>query len=128
MKIAVVALGFAALLAADVGCSRKKKARVGPLKDWIVGKWVRVDDPLTWEFKADGELITEGALPITGSWQAQEPDTVVVTVSGANAITTSAQLGVPADPVSQTLTLTFKVRDDEMRVAGVASDALWIRN
>jgi hypothetical protein len=118
-------VGMALLLAAGAGCGEKKKVRVGPLKDWIVGNWIRVDDPLTWQFKADGELMTTGALPVTGSYQVTEPDTIVLLVSGANAITTSAQLGVPVDPVSQSLTITFKVQDDEMRVAGIQSDALW---
>lgn len=110
---------------ASTACGRKKVARSGPLNQWIVGQWVRTDEGIVYEFKADGEMITTGALPVAGSYSTEEPSTVKVMISGANAITTSAQLGVPVDPVSQSLELVFKVEDDEMRVVGIKSDVLW---
>lgn len=120
-------LVFVALILAlsAPGCGRKKVLRSGPLNQWIVGQWVRTDEGIVYEFKADGEMITTGALPVAGSYSTEEPATVKVMVSGANAMTTSAQLGVPVDPVSQSLELVFRVEDDEMKVVGVQSDVVW---
>ena len=113
------------LVASGAACGRKKVTRTGPLKEWIVGNWVRTDEGIVWQFKADGEMITTGALPVAGSYFSEEPSTVKVLISGANAMTTSAQLDVPVDPASQSLELVFKVEDDEMKVVGIESDVVW---
>lgn len=113
------------LVAGGTACGRKKMTRSGPLRDWVVGNWVRTDDLLVWQFKADGDMTTTGQIPIAGSWSAEEPATVKVLISGANAQTTGMQLGVAADPESQSLELVFRVEDDEMRVVSEKSDVLW---
>ena len=122
-------LGFVLLalmvVASGAACGRKKVARTGPLKEWVVGNWVRTDEGIVWQFKDDGEMITTGALPVAGSYSTEEPSTVKVLISGANAITTSAQLGVPVDPQSQSLELVFRVEDDAMKVVGLQSDVVW---
>ncbi|HYE98819.1 MAG TPA: hypothetical protein VEJ18_07910 [Planctomycetota bacterium] len=127
MRTSRPVLVFLALVLAvsTAGCGRKKVVRSGPLNQWIVGQWVRTDEGIVYEFKADGEMITTGALPVAGSYSTEEPATVKVLISGANAHTTSAQLGVPVDPVSQSLELVFNVQDDEMRVVGIKSDVVW---
>ena len=120
LVLLALAIGFP-----TAACGRKKVARSGPLKEWVVGQWVRTDEGIVYEFKADGEMITSGQLPIAGSYTTEEPSTVKVMISGANAQTTSMQLGLPVDPESQSLEIVFRVEDDEMKAVGVNSDVVW---
>ena len=114
-----VLLGVTAALLFTAGCGGKEetKKQVGPLKDWIVGDWVRQDDGHTWNFNAGNEFITNGRAPIGGSYATEDPDKVKITVSGANAVTASVQLGFPID-ANQNMYGTFQVKDDEMRPVG----------
>lgn len=122
-----IAVAAVVLLAAGAaGCGKKRLARNNmPLKDWIVGNWVRTDDYTVWQWKADGEMITTGQLPVAGSYGVQEPNTVTFLCSGGNAVTTSSMLDVKMDTASQSLTIVFEVKEDEMRVVGMKSDVVW---
>jgi hypothetical protein len=114
-------------LAVLAGCdARSKKAQVGPLKDWIVGTWIRNDDHLDWNFNSGGEVMTGGRSPIGGSYAVEEPNKVEVHISGANALTASMQLGLKAD-ANQNLYIHFVVDGDEMHVTDVASTVLFIK-
>jgi len=109
------------------GCeARKKQAQVGPLKDWIVGMWIRNDDHIDWNFNAGGEMMTGGRLPIGGSYSTEEPNKVKVHISGANALTAASMLGMRADS-SQNLWINFEVNGDEMKVTDVPSTVLFIK-
>lgn len=114
-----LALAVAALCTAGCGDSLSKK-RTGALKDWIVGDWVRQDDGIAWTFHPGTEFITQGRLPIGGSYGTEEPDKVKIQVSGANAITAGMQLGFPVDS-NQNMYATFQVKDDEMRPFGAGA-------
>lgn len=116
MRILPVVLAAALLFTAGCGKEETKK-QVGPLKDWIVGSWVRQDDGIAWNFQEGNEFITSGQLPIGGSYAVEEPDKVKITVAGANAMTASFQLGFPVD-ANQNMYATFQVKDDEMRPVG----------
>ena len=122
-------IAFAALVllaAGAAGCGKKRLARNNmPLKDWIVGNWIRTDDYTVWQFKGDGEMITTGQIPVAGSFEVVEPNTVKFLCSGGNAMTTSMMLGVKVDSASQSLTLVFEVKEDEMRVVSEKSDVVW---
>jgi hypothetical protein len=99
------------------GDSQPAKKRTGALKDWIVGDWVRQDDGIAWNFNAGGEFITTGRLPVGGAYSTEEPDKVMIVVTGSNAITSSMQLGFPIVG-NETMKGTFVVQDDEMRPSG----------
>lgn len=122
-----IAFAAVVLLAAGAaGCGKKRLARNNmPLKDWVVGNWVRTDDYTVWQWKADGEMITTGQIPVAGSYGVEEPNTVKFFCSGGNAMTTSMMLGVPVDRDSQSLTIVFEVKEDEMRVVSQKSDVVW---
>lgn len=122
IRIAAIALCVLAL----GGCGRSKKAQVGPLKDWIVGTWIRSDDYLDWNFASNGEMLTGGRLPIGGSYSTEEPNKVKVHISGANALTAAAMLGLRCDE-NQNLWIHFAVDGDEMRVTDVASDVVFVK-
>ena len=114
-------------LLALAGCdARKKQAQVGPLRDWIVGTWIRTDDHLDWNFGAGGEMMTGGRSPIGGNYSIEEPDRVLVHVSGANAVSASMQLGLKVD-ANQNLYIHFAVDGDEMRVTDVASTVVFVK-
>ena len=116
MRLLVGVLAAAFLL--PLGCGKAEgKKQVGPLKDWIVGDWVRQDDGITWNFNAGNEFATTGRLPIEGGYSVEEPDKVKIRVAGANAITAGMQLGFPVDG-NQNMYGTFQVKDDEMRPSG----------
>jgi hypothetical protein len=118
---AVVALGLFLL----IGCEpRKVQKQVGPLRDWIVGSWMRTDDRVFWNFSADGEMITSGRVPIGGSYSTEEPNKVLVLITGANALSAAAQLGLAADE-NKNLKINFVVQDDEMKVVGVNSTVVF---
>ncbi len=123
MKHLALALCLLALLGCD---ARKKKAQVGPLKDWIVGTWIRNDDHMDWNFNAGGEMMTGGRAPIGGSYAVTEPDKVEVHISGANALTAAMQIGLKAD-ANQNLWIHFVVDGDEMRVTDVQSTTVFIK-
>jgi hypothetical protein len=110
-------LCLAAVAALGCGGDQPSKKRVGPLKDWIVGDWVRQDDGIAWNFNAGGEFITQGRLPVGGAYSVEEPDKVTIVVTGSNAITSSMQLGFPIVG-NETMKGTFVVKDDEMRPSG----------
>jgi len=118
---------LALCLLALAGCeARKKQAQVGPLKDWIVGTWIRNDDHIDWNFSAGGEMMTGGRLPIGGSYSTEEPNKVKVHISGAAALTAASMLGMRAD-ANQNLWITFEVHGDEMKVTDVPSTVLFIK-
>lgn len=109
------------------GCDgRKKKAQVGPLKDWVVGTWIRTDDYIDWNFTPGGEMLTGGRVPIGGSYGTEEPNKVKVHISGANAITAAGMLGLRVDE-NQNLYINFIVDGDEMRVTDVASSVVFVK-
>ena len=108
------------------GCARKKQAQVGPLKDWIVGTWIRNDDHIDWNFAANNEVMTGGRAPIGGSYSVEEPNKVQVHIAGANAVTASMMLGLKVDE-NQNLYANFVVDGDEMRIADVPSDVIFIK-
>ena len=109
---------LAAAFLFPLGCGKEEsKKQVGPLKDWIVGDWVRQDDGIAWNFNAGNEFMTTGRLPIGGGYSVEEPDKVKIHVAGGGAITASMQLGFPVD-ANQNMYGTFQVKDDEMRPFG----------
>lgn len=111
-------LCLAAAALCSTGCGEQpSKKRVGALKDWVVGDWVRQDDGIAWNFNAGGEFMTTGRLPIGGGYSTEEPDKVKIHVAGANAVTASMQLGFPVD-ANQNMYATLQVKDDEMRPFG----------
>jgi len=123
MRIASLVICLLAL----AGCeARKKQAQVGPLKDWIVGMWIRTDDHLDWNFTADNQMMTGGRVPIGGSYSTEEPNKVKVTISGANALSAASMLGLRVDQ-NQNLYINFIVDGDEMKVTDVASTVLFIK-
>ena len=123
MKTVSLALCVLAL----AGCeARKKHAQAGPIKDWIVGTWIRNDDLLDWNFTAGGEMVTGGRVPIGGSYSTEEPNKVKVTISGANALSAASMLGLRVDQ-NQNLYINFLVDGDEMKVTDVASTVLFIK-
>jgi hypothetical protein len=114
-------------LLALAGCdARKKQPRVGPLRDWIVGTWIRSDDLLDWNFSSGGEMMTGGRSPIGGNYSTEEPDRVLVHISGANALSAAMQLGLKVDS-SQNLYIHFAVDGDEMKVTDVASTVVFVK-
>jgi hypothetical protein len=120
-------LSIALCLLALAGCeARKKQAQVGPLRDWIVGTWIRNDDHIDWNFNAGGEVMTGGRVPIGGNYSVEEPNTVKVHISGANALSAASTLGLRAD-ANQNLWINFVVDGDEMKVTDVASTVLFIK-
>ncbi|MBI3856390.1 MAG: hypothetical protein HY293_11945 [Planctomycetes bacterium] len=116
-------LGAAALLS-SCGGGRPHKKQVGPIKEWIVGEWVRSDDGIGWNFSADGQMITSGRVPIGGSYSTEEPDKVRVHIAGSNALSASLMLGLPVD-ANQNLYADFVVKDDEMRPVGIKSSTVF---
>jgi len=119
-------IALAALLAAAGGCGRAKQKQVGPIKQWILGEWVRNDDGIGWNFSADNQMISGGRLPVGGSYSTEEPNKVKVYITGANAHTSAMQLGLKCDDSeNQNLTINFIVQDDEMRLADVKSDVVF---
>src|SRR5204862_3205307 len=62
-----------------------------------------------------------GRVPIGGSYGTEEPNKVRVTISGANALSAAAMLGLKVDQ-SQNLTINFFVDGDEMKVTDVRSE------
>jgi hypothetical protein len=109
------------------GCGEKqeRKKQVGPLKDWIIGTWVRNDDPIGWVFGANGEFATTGRVPIEGRYEVVEPDTIKISISGAGAMTASSILGVPLQGENRNLYLDLAVKDDEMRPSSIASKTVF---
>lgn len=123
IRAAVVAVALLAVL----GCGeRKKKPQVGPIKDWIVGTWIRTDDHLDWNFNSNGEVMTGGRSPIGGNYSTEEPNKVKVHISGANALTAAMQLGLRVDQ-NQNLWINFQVDGDEMRVTDVVSTVIFVK-
>jgi hypothetical protein len=123
IRAAAVVLALLAL----AGCeARKKHPQVGPLREWIVGTWIRTDDHLDWNFNEGGEVLTGGRAPIGGSYSTEEPNKVLVHISGANALTAAVQLGLKTD-VNQNLYIHFEVDGDEMKVTDVPSTVLWVK-
>lgn len=120
-----IALALCALALAGCG-ARKKQAQVGPIRDWIVGTWIRNDDHIDWNFNASGEMMTGGRLPIGGSYSTEEPNKVRVHIAGAAALTAAATLGLRAD-ANQNVYVNFVVDGDEMKVTDVASTVLFIK-
>ena len=121
------ALAAALCLAALAGCdARSKKAQVGPLKDWIVGTWIRSDDHMDWNFAAGDEMKTGGRVPIEGSYSVAEPNKVEVHIVGAAALSAATQLGLKCD-ANQNLWIHFAVDGDEMRVTDVQSTVVFIK-
>ena len=119
-------IALAALLAAAGGCGRTKQKQVGPIKQWIIGEWVRNDDGIGWNFSADNQMISGGRLPVGGSYSTEEPNKVKVYITGANAHTSAMQLGLRCDDSeNQNLTINFIVQDDEMRLADIKSDVVF---
>ena len=117
---------FLALLAL-AGCdARKKQPQVGPLRDWIVGTWIRSDDRLDWNFNSAGEMMTGGRSPIGGNYSTEEPDKVLVHISGANALSAAMQLGLKVDS-NQNLYIHFAVDGDEMKVTDVVSTVVFVK-
>ncbi|MBV8882263.1 MAG: hypothetical protein JO332_20065 [Planctomycetaceae bacterium] len=120
-------LTFALCALALAGCdARKKKPQVGPVRDWIVGTWIRTDDHLDWNFASNNEMTTGGRVPIGGSYSTEEPNKVKVHISGANAVSAAAMLGLRVDQ-NQNLYINFQVDGDEMRVTDVASTVLFVK-
>ena len=121
-----VLIVLAASLALAGGCGRTKQKQVGPIKQWIIGEWVRNDDGIGWNFSADNQMITGGRLPVGGSYSTEEPNKVKVSITGANAVTSAMQLGLKMDEgESQNLTIRLVVQDDEMRLADIKSDVVF---
>jgi hypothetical protein len=121
-RVSVIA---ASLLLALLGCEeRKKQARVGPLRDWIVGSWVRSDDRIEWNFSAEGGIQTSARVPIEGTYTVEEPDKVQIRISGAAAITAAMQLGLRTDE-NKNLTIDLVVQDDEMKPSGITSTVVF---
>lgn len=117
---------LAAALALAGGCGRAKQKQVGPIKQWIIGEWVRNDDGIGWNFSADNQMITGGRLPVGGSYSTEEPDKVKVYITGANAVTSAMQLGLKMDDgATQALTIRLVVQDDEMRLADIPSKVVF---
>ena len=110
----LLVLGLIAILGCD---SKPPQKQVGTLKEWVVGNWMRTDDRTTWNFSEQGEMLTSGRVPIGGSYGTEEPNKVMVLISGAGALSASAQLGLPLDE-AKNLKITFIVQDDEMQPAG----------
>lgn len=106
------------------GCDKPHKARVGSLREWIVGEWSRSDDPALWVFNESGEMLTSGRVPIGGSYSVEEPDQVTILIGGAGAYTASKMLGVALDE-AKNLTLHLEVKDDEMRPVGIVSSTVF---
>jgi hypothetical protein len=117
MRFLLGVLAAALLFTAGCGGKEETKKQVGPLKDWIVGDWVRQDDGISWNFNSGNEFMTTGRLPIGGGYSVEEPDKVKIHVAGANALTAGMQLGFPVD-ANQNMYATFQVKDDEMRPIG----------
>lgn len=117
---------LAASLAAAGGCGRTKQKQVGPIKQWILGEWVRSDQGIGWTFSADNQMISGGRLPVGGSYSTEEPNKVKVYITGANALTSAMQLGLKCDDSeNQNLTINFVVEDDEMRLADIKSEIIF---
>jgi hypothetical protein len=120
-------LALALCVLALAGCEpRKKKAQVGPLRDWVVGSWIRSDDHLDWNFSSNGEMVTGGRVPIGGNYSTEEPNKVKVHIAGANALSAATMLGLKADS-NQNLWINFVVDGDEMRVTDVASAVVFVK-
>src|ERR1051325_7109552 len=118
-----VLMVLAASLALAGGCGRTKQKQVGPIKQWIVGEWVRSDDGIGWNFSVDNQMLSGGRLPVGGSYSTEEPNKVKVYITGANARTSAMQLNLKCDDSeNQNLTINFVVQDDEMRLADIKSD------
>ena len=114
------------LVAAAGGCGRTKQKQVGPIKQWILGEWVRQDDGIGWTFTADNQMISGGRLPVGGSYSTEEPNKVKVYITGANAFTSAVQLGLKCDDSeNQNLTINFLVVDDEMKLADLKSEVVF---
>jgi len=123
IRAAAVVLALLAL----AGCeARKKHPQVGPIRDWIVGSWIRTDDHLDWNFNQGGELMTGGRSPLGGNYSTEEPNKVLVHISGANALSASMQLGLKVD-ANQNLYIHFEVDGDEMKVVDVPSTVRWVK-
>jgi hypothetical protein len=123
LKILIALLCVATLLSA-CGPGKPRKKQTGPIKDWIVGEWVRSDDGIGWNFSADNQMITGGRVPIGGSYSTEEPNKVKVHISGSNAVSASMMLGIPVD-ANQNLYADFVVQDDEMRPVGIKSSTVF---
>jgi hypothetical protein len=122
LRHAVIAVLLAAAL---LGCEeRKKQSRVGPLRDWIVGTWLRSDDRAEWTFSAEGEMQTGGRAPIVGNYSVEEPDKVLIHIAGAQALSAAVQLGLRADE-NKNLYINLVVQDDEMKPAGISSTVVF---
>ena len=123
IRCAAVTLALPAL----AGCeARKKQAKVGPLRDWIFGMWIRADDHLDWNFNAGGEMMTGGRAPLGGSYSTEEPDKVTVHIAGAYALVAASTLGLRAD-ANQNLYIHFQVDGDEMKVTDVVSTVVFVK-
>ena len=117
---------LAASLAMAGGCGRTKQKQVGPIKQWIIGEWVRSDDGIGWNFSVDNQMLSGGRLPVGGSYSTEEPNKVKVYITGANARTSAMQLNLKCDDSeNQNLTINFVVQDDEMRLADIKSDVIF---
>jgi hypothetical protein len=122
LRRAVTALLLPFLL---LGCGeRKKQAQVGPLRDWIVGTWLRSDDRAEWSFNTEGEMHTGGRAPIEGRYSVEEPDKVLIHIAGAQALSAAMQLGLRADE-NKNLYIHLVVQDDEMKPTGIASTVVF---
>jgi hypothetical protein len=123
IRSAAVALALLAL----AGCeARKKQAQVGPIRDWIVGTWIRTDDHLDWNFNSGNEMMTGGRAPFGGSYSTEEPNKVTVHIAGANALVAATTLGLRAD-ANQNLYIHFQVDGDEMKVTDVVSTVVFVK-
>lgn len=117
---------LAASLTVAGGCGRARQKQVGPIKQWIIGEWVRSDDGIGWNFSADNQMLSGGRLPVGGSYSTEEPNKVKVYITGANASTSAIQLNLKCDDsANQNLTIRFVVQDDEMRLADIKSDVVF---
>ena len=124
-RMAVVAI-LICVVAAAGGCGRTKQKQVGPIKQWIIGEWVRTDDGIGWSFSADNQMISGGRMPVGGGYSTEEPNKVQVKITGANALTSAMQLGLQCDDdAKQNLTINFIVEDDEMRLADIKSEVVF---
>lgn len=124
-RLAVVGM-LICLVAAAGGCGRAKQKQVGPIKQWILGEWVRSDDGIAWNFTADNQMMSGGRLPVAGSYSTDEPNKVKVFITGANAFTSAMQLGLKCDDgENQNLTINFLVEDDEMKLADIKSEVVF---
>ena len=123
IRSAAVVLALLAL----AGCEpRKKLAQVGPIRDWIVGMWIRTDDHLDWNFNASGEMMTGGRAPFGGSYSTEEPNKVTVHIAGAYALVVAPTLGLRTD-ANQNLYIHFLVDGDEMKVTDVVSTVVFVK-